>query len=136
MGRNAQGHPPFGGLASFISFPGQIGFAQESQRRRPFAGPTSNNAIPLAQALTAFLLPVVIGAQRSAPTAGGCGPLLDSTVLGREGQQEGARKGFHPRRRGRNSPHPLVEATLDWLKGASPKWIPPEDRLAIGGGLI
>jgi hypothetical protein len=31
---------------------------------------------------------------------------------------------------------PLVEATLDWLKCASPKLIPPEDRLAIGGGLI
>jgi hypothetical protein len=31
---------------------------------------------------------------------------------------------------------PLVEATLDWLKCASPKLIPPEDRLAIGGGMI
>ena len=31
---------------------------------------------------------------------------------------------------------PLVEATLSWLKCASPKLIPPEDRLAIGGGLI
>jgi hypothetical protein len=31
---------------------------------------------------------------------------------------------------------PLVEATLDWLKSASPKLIPPQDRLAIGGGLI
>ena len=31
---------------------------------------------------------------------------------------------------------PLVEATLNWLKCASPKLIPPEDRLAIGGGLI
>jgi hypothetical protein len=25
---------------------------------------------------------------------------------------------------------------LDWLKCASPKLIPPEDRLAIGGGMI
>ena len=31
---------------------------------------------------------------------------------------------------------PLVVATLDWLKCASPKLIPPEDRLAIGGGMI
>ena len=31
---------------------------------------------------------------------------------------------------------PLVAATLDWLKGASPKLIPPVDRLAIGGGMI
>jgi hypothetical protein len=32
--------------------------------------------------------------------------------------------------------NPLVEATLDWLKCASPKLIPPEDRLAIGGVMI
>jgi hypothetical protein len=25
---------------------------------------------------------------------------------------------------------------LDWLKRPSPKLIPPEDRLAIGGGMI
>lgn len=31
---------------------------------------------------------------------------------------------------------PLVEATLDWLNVASPKWVPPLDRLAIGGGMI
>ena len=31
---------------------------------------------------------------------------------------------------------PLVEATLDWLNCASPKLVPPEDRLPIGGGLI
>ena len=39
---------PFGGLASFISFLGQIGFAGEVQRHLPFAEPASNNAIPLA----------------------------------------------------------------------------------------
>ena len=33
---------PFGGLASFISFLGSIGFAPEVQRRLPFAEPTSN----------------------------------------------------------------------------------------------
>ena len=31
---------------------------------------------------------------------------------------------------------PRVAATLDWLKCASPKLIPPLDRLAIGGGMI
>lgn len=57
---------PFGGLASFISFLGQIGFAREVQQRLPFAEPTSNNAIPLAHTLTAFLMAVVVGAQRFA----------------------------------------------------------------------
>ena len=31
---------PFGGLASFLSFLGQIGFAPEVQRRMPFPEPT------------------------------------------------------------------------------------------------
>jgi hypothetical protein len=31
---------------------------------------------------------------------------------------------------------PLVAATLNWLKCTSPKLIPPQDRLAIGGGMI
>ena len=31
---------------------------------------------------------------------------------------------------------PLVQATLDWLQTASPKWVPPLDRLAIGGGMV
>ena len=31
---------------------------------------------------------------------------------------------------------PLVQATLDWLNDVSPKLVPPEDRLPIGGGLI
>ena len=31
---------------------------------------------------------------------------------------------------------PLVDATLNWLQCASPKLIPPEDRPAIGGGMI
>jgi hypothetical protein len=38
---------PFGGLASFISFLGQIGFARQMQEHSPFAEPISNNAIPL-----------------------------------------------------------------------------------------
>ena len=57
---------PFGGLASFIAFLGQIGFAPEIQRQMPFPEPTSNNAIPLAHCLTAFLMSVVVGAQRFA----------------------------------------------------------------------
>jgi hypothetical protein len=35
-----------------------------------------------------------------------------------------------------NKHKPLVTATLDWLKNASPKLVPPEDRLAIGGAVI
>lgn len=31
---------------------------------------------------------------------------------------------------------PVVDATLNWLNTASPKLIPPEDRLAIGGNMI
>src|SRR5674476_1265910 len=57
---------PFGGLASFISFLGQIGFTREVQQHLPFAEPTSNSAIPLAHSLTAFLMSVVVGAQRFA----------------------------------------------------------------------
>ena len=153
---------PFGGLASFISFLGQIGFAREVQQHLPFAEPASNNAIPLAHSLTAFLMSVVVGARRFAhcewlradrvlhamlglarfpsddtirnfflrfkqadieafwrplwrwlgrllkcPVAG-FSLDLDSTVFCREGQQEGARKGFNPRRKGRNSHHPLL----------------------------
>ena len=30
----------------------------------------------------------------------------------------------------------LVDATLNWLNGAAPRLIPPEDRLAIGDGRI
>ena len=150
---------PFGGLASFISFLGSIGFALD----------------------------------------------LDSTVFCREGKQEGALKGCNPKRKGRNSHHPLLAVlaeahfilhgwlrsgntergarggavlaggagapargdmaahgagrqrflrrrlpgfsggtrpvlrgggAVDRLKCPSPKLVPPEDRLAIGGGLI
>ena len=171
---------PFGGLASFISFLGQIGFARQVQQHLPFAEPTSNNAIPLAHALTAFLMSVVVGAQRFAHCAwlradrvlhallglerfpsddtirnfflrfsqahieafwrplwrwllgllqcptGGFALDLDSTVFGREGQQEGARKGFNPRRKGRNSHHPLLAVLAEapfilhgWLRSGN-----------------
>jgi hypothetical protein len=171
---------PFGGLASFISFLGQIGFAQEVQRRLPFAELTSNNAIPLAHSLTAFLMSVVVGAQRFAhcewlradrllhallgmerfPSddtirnfflrftqghiesfwrplwrwllrllqcpSGGLALDLDSTVFCREGKQEGARKGYNPRRKGRNSHHPLLAVLAEaqfilhgWLRSGN-----------------
>jgi len=153
---------PFGGLASFISFLGQIGFARQVQQHLPFAEPASNNALPPAHSFTAFLLAVVVGAERFAhcewlradrvlhallglerfPSddtlrnfflrfsqahieafwrplwrwllrlvkcpAAGFALDLDSTVFCREGKQEGACKGFNPRRKGRNSHHPLL----------------------------
>jgi hypothetical protein len=57
---------PFGGLASFISFLGRIGFARQVQQHLPLAEPISNNAIPLAHSLIAFMMSVVCGAQRFA----------------------------------------------------------------------
>jgi hypothetical protein len=131
----------------------------------------SNNAIPLAHCLTAFLMSVVVGAQRFAhcqwlradrvlhallglerfPSedtirnfclrfaqahveafwrplsrwlvrlvkcpAAGLALDLDSTVFCREGKQEGALKGFNPKRKGRNSHHPLLAVLAD---GARP----------------
>ncbi len=171
---------PFGGLASFISFLGQIGYARQVQQHLPFAEPTSNNAIPLAHSLTAFLLAVVVGAQRFAHCEwlradhvlhtllgverfpsddtirnfflrfsqghveafwrplwrwlvllvkcplSGFALDLDSTVFCREGKQEGARKGFNPRRKGRNSHHPLLAVLAEaqfilhgWLRSGN-----------------
>ena len=171
---------PFGGLASFIAFLGQIGFAKEVQRHLPFAEPTSNNAIPLADSLTAFIMAVVVGARRFAhcewlradhvlhamlglerfpsddtirnffhrftqahiqafwrplwcwllllvrcPLAGFALD-LDSTVFSREGHQEGARKGYNPRRKGRNSHHPMLAVLAEayfilhgWLRSGN-----------------
>ena len=148
-------------MASCIAFLGALGFARQVQRHLPLAEPTSTNALPLAHALTAFLMAVGGGAQRFAhcewlradpvmhalrglerfpsddtirnffwrfaqahmeafgrplgrwlwrlvrcPVTGFALD-LDATVLGREGQPEGARRGSHPRRQGRNSHHPL-----------------------------
>ena len=171
---------PLGGLASFVTFLGQIGYAQEVQQRLPFAAPTSNNAIPLAHTLTAFVVSVVAGAQRFAhcqwlradrvlhallglerfpgddtirnfflrftqahieafwrplwrwllrllacPEAG-FSLDLDSTVFCREGSQEGAAKGFNPRRKGRKSHHPLLAVLAEapfilhgWLRSGN-----------------
>ena len=51
---------------------------------------------------------------------------LDSTVFCREGKQEGARKGFNPRRKGRNSHHPLLAVLAEaqfilhgWLRSGN-----------------
>ena len=171
---------PFGGLVSFLTFLGQIGYPQEVQQRLPFAAPTSNNAIPLAHTLTAFVVAVVTGARRFAhcqwlradhglhallglerfpgddtirnfflrftqaqieafwrplwrwllrllacPQAG-FSLDLDSTVFCREGSQEGAAKGYNPRRKGRKSHHPLLAVLAEapfvlhgWLRSGN-----------------
>jgi hypothetical protein len=171
---------PFGGLASFIAFLGQLGFAQQVEQRLPFAAATSNNAIPLAHTLTAFIMAVVVGARRFAhcqwlradqvlhallglprfpgddtirnfflrftqahieafwrplwrwllgrltcPKAG-FSLDLDSTVFCREGDQEGAAKGYNPRRKGRKSHHPLLAVLAEapfvlhgWLRSGN-----------------
>lgn len=57
---------PFGGLVSFIEFLGRIGYADQVQAFLPFGAPSSNNAIPLAHTLTAFMVAVVTGARRFA----------------------------------------------------------------------
>jgi hypothetical protein len=51
---------------------------------------------------------------------------LDSTVLERHGEQEGARKGYNPRRRGRPSHHPLLAVLAEahfimhgWLRSGN-----------------
>lgn len=58
---------PFGGLVSLISFFERIGLARKVSEAMPF-GYTSNNAIPPAQTLVAFLVSVVAGARRFAHT--------------------------------------------------------------------
>lgn len=170
---------PFGGLASFIAFLDQIGYAQQLQTHLPWQL-TSPNAIPLAHTLTAFCIGVMAGARRFAHTemaradralhallglerwpgadtvralfhrftqatiqsfwrplwvwllgmvrcpATGFSLDLDSTVFQRAGHQEGAAKGYNPRRPGRKSHHPLLavlaEAPLvlhGWLRSGN-----------------
>jgi len=58
---------PFGGLVSLISFFERIGLARKISELMPFTY-TSNNAIPPAQTLVAFLVSVVAGARRFAHT--------------------------------------------------------------------
>lgn len=49
---------------------------------------------------------------------------LDSTVLPRNGSQEGSTKGYNPRRRGRNSHHPLI-AFIEQTRMVANAWLRP-----------
>ena len=49
---------------------------------------------------------------------------LDSTVITRYGQQEGANKGYNPSKKGRNSHHPLI-AFIDQTKMVANAWMRP-----------
>ena len=170
---------PFGGLASFVGFLEQIGYAQTLQAHLPWRL-CSPNAIPLAHTLTAFCIGVMVGARRFAHTewaradralhallglerwpgadtvrgffhrfsqatiqsfwrplwrwllglvrcpAGGFSLDLDSTVFQRAGHQEGAAKGYNPRRPGRKSHHPLLAVLAEapvvlhgWLRSGN-----------------
>lgn len=51
---------------------------------------------------------------------------LDSTVITRYGQQEGSAKGYNPRKRGRNSHHPLI-AFVSQTKTVANAWLRPGD---------
>jgi hypothetical protein len=60
------------------------------------------------------------------PPAEGFSLDLDSTILNREGHQEGASKGYNPRRPGRKSHHPLLAALAEapfilhaWLRSGN-----------------
>jgi len=51
---------------------------------------------------------------------------LDSTIFAREGSQQGAAKGYNPRRRGRKSHHPLIAVLAEapfvlhaWLRSGN-----------------
>jgi len=170
---------PFGGLASFIAFLDQIGYAQQLQAHLPWQL-TSPNAIPLAHTLTAFCIGVMAGARRFAHTemaradralhallglerwpgadtvrglfhrftqatiqscwrplwvwllemvrcpSAGFSLDLDSTVFQRAGHQQGAAKGYNPRRPGRKSHHPLLAVLAEvplvlhgWLRSGN-----------------
>lgn len=170
---------PFGGLTSFITFLGQIGYACQLETHLPWRL-TSPNAIPLGHTLTAFIIGVVVGARRFAHTEmaradralhallglarwpgadtvrgffhrftqpsiqsfwrplwvwllghvrcprEGFSLDLDSTVFQRSGSQEGAARGYNPRRPGRNSHHPLLAVLAEvpfvlhgWLRSGN-----------------
>jgi len=51
---------------------------------------------------------------------------LDSTVISRYGQQEGARRGYNPKKPGRNSHHPLLAFVADCRMVAN-CWLRPGD---------
>ena len=54
---------------------------------------------------------------------------FDSTVITREGEQEGAKIGYNPNRRGRNSHHPLM-AFVDQTKMVANAWLRPGNTAA------
>ncbi|MBL0011220.1 MAG: transposase [Nitrosomonas sp.] len=49
---------------------------------------------------------------------------LDSTVMTRYGQQEGAARGYNPRKPGRNSHHPLMAFVAD-IRMIANLWLRP-----------
>ena len=72
------------------------------------------------------------------PPASGFSLDLDSTIFNREGHQEGAAKGYNPRRPGRNSHHPLLAALAAALAEAPfilRAWLRSGNR-AAGRGVI
>jgi Transposase DDE domain group 1 len=54
---------------------------------------------------------------------------LDSTVITREGSQEGSAKGYNPNRRGRNSHHPLI-AFISQTRMVANAWLRPGNTAA------
>lgn len=54
---------------------------------------------------------------------------FDSTVITREGSQEGAAKGYNPNRRGRNSHHPLM-AFISQTRMVANAWLRPGNTAA------
>lgn len=54
---------------------------------------------------------------------------LDSTVITREGSQEGSAKGYNPNRRGRNSHHPLM-AFISQTRMVANAWLRPGNTAA------
>jgi hypothetical protein len=54
---------------------------------------------------------------------------IDSTVLTRYGEQEGSTKGYNPRKRGRNSHHPLI-AFISQTKTVANAWLRPGNTSA------
>ncbi len=170
---------PLGGMASFFSWLGQVGYRQEVSRHMPFSY-TSPNAIDPEHTLSAFMVASMAGASRFAhagwlrfdkalhamlgiPRFPGEDAIrrffhrftqgkveafwrpmwrwsigllavpdrgftldLDSTIFNREGTQQGAAKGYNPRRPGRKSHHPLLAVLAEapfvlhaWLRSGN-----------------
>jgi hypothetical protein len=54
---------------------------------------------------------------------------FDSTVISREGSQQGSAKGYNPNRRGRNSHHPLI-AFISQTRMVANAWLRPGNTAA------